>query len=665
MSRSRSERSPSPAPHATVPAEYPEMTFAAITLGIVQGSVMTAAFVYAGLKLGFTLGGSTIAAILGFALLRGVLGRGTIVENNINQTIASGINTSGGGIIFTLPVLYMMGVEFNPWTVGLAAVAGAFLGIAVIIPMRKQMVDFERLRFPSGTAVAAILKSPGAGREKAVLLVSGCLLSLLAVVLVKSKLVPEELPMDWLFDFPAYTQTAIWVSLMNLGAGLLAGRGGLSFAFGGCLAFWFLAPAGVAMGFAPPELSGQPLTDHVYGQWLRPTGIGMLIGGAFMGVVVAFPAMRSAFASLAGAARSGAGGTRDEMPLSAVGFGAAASVAVLFLVAWFGLKDCSVLRALAISLVGSVWIALAGVIVAQCTGLTDISPLSGLSLIAVTILMAMTGGNEVASILVGVAVCVAIAQCADMMQDLKTGFLIGGVPVRQQWVQLGVAWIGPLIAIPVLALLWHVPPVTPGAAKLAIARLDPQVAGRLVRVETRNASGVSSVTAYARPEGASEGEEPVRYRIVLATGAMEKLGEGDAGSALGTVDVKALEKEGGTRGFGPGTKLPAPQAGALQGMVEMVKSGKSDVNRYVTGAIAGALLTLLPVGGLGVMIGLAMYLPFSITLGYGVGCLVAIGLEAVKGPGWTEEKMVPFAAGLIIGEAMTELSYSCWLVFAG
>lgn len=650
---------------AAAPEAYPELTFAAIALGIVQGAVMTAAFVYAGLKLGFTLGGSTIAAILGFALLRGVLGRGTIVENNINQTIASGINTSGGGIIFTLPVLYMMGVEFNPWTVGLAAVAGAFLGITVIIPMRKQMVDFERLRFPSGTAVAAILKSPGAGREKAALLASGCLLSLLAVFLVKAKLVPEEVPLDWLFDFPAYTQSAIWVSLMNLGAGLLAGRGGLSFAFGGCLAFWFLAPAGVAMGFAPAELSGQALTDHVYGQWLRPTGIGMLIGGAFMGVIVAFPAMRGAFASLAGAAKRGVGGTRDEMPLSAVGVGAMVSVVVLFLVAWLGLPDGGVGRALAISLVGSIWIALAGVIVAQCTGLTDISPLSGLSLIAVTILMAMTGGNEVASILVGVAVCVAIAQCADMMQDLKTGFLIGGVPVRQQWIQLAVAWMGPLIAIPVLALLWRVPPVTPGAAKLAVERLDASVAGRLQRVETVNSGGVSQVTAFVTPEGAAAGEAPVRYRIAIGSGAMERLDDGGVATPLGTVDVAALEKAGGTRGFGPGTKLPAPQAGALQGMVEMVKSGRSDVARYLTGAIAGALLTLLPVGGLGVMIGLAMYLPFSITLGYGIGCLIAIGLEAVKGSGWTEEKMVPFAAGLIIGEAMTELSYSCWLVFFG
>ena len=82
---------------------YREVTFAAVALGIVQGILMTMAFVYSGLKLGFTLGGSTVAAIMGFTVLKGVLGKGTILENNINQTIASGINIAGSGVIFTLP----------------------------------------------------------------------------------------------------------------------------------------------------------------------------------------------------------------------------------------------------------------------------------------------------------------------------------------------------------------------------------------------------------------------------------------------------------------------------------------------------------------------------------------------------------------------------------
>ena len=112
-------------------------------------------------------------AILGFALLRGlgrnvfkIEGAGSIVENNINQTVASGVNSASSGVAFTLPALFLLkadGVggigEIDPLPFILSGMAGAFLGIVMIIPLRKQMLEYERLRFPSGIAVAALLKS--------------------------------------------------------------------------------------------------------------------------------------------------------------------------------------------------------------------------------------------------------------------------------------------------------------------------------------------------------------------------------------------------------------------------------------------------------------------------------------------------------------------------
>ena len=100
---------------------YRELTIAASLFGVALGALMTAAFVYIALTLGFTLPGSTVAGILGFAFLRGVLRRGTIVENNINQTIASGVNNASAGIAFTLPALFIIGAAdpqlagFSPW----------------------------------------------------------------------------------------------------------------------------------------------------------------------------------------------------------------------------------------------------------------------------------------------------------------------------------------------------------------------------------------------------------------------------------------------------------------------------------------------------------------------------------------------------------------------
>ncbi|HCT45711.1 MAG TPA: hypothetical protein DF699_10905, partial [Phycisphaerales bacterium] len=175
-----------PEPATPPPAQppYREVTLAAIVLGLIIGAVMNAAITYAGLKIGFTIGGSAIAAVIGFGLLRGILRKGTILETNIVQTIASAVNTPNSGVIFTVPVLLLLGFELSVggldfWLITLACVCGAVLGGAFIIPLRKQMLDIERLRFPSATAVAAILKSPGAGPKKAIVLGIGIVLAML------------------------------------------------------------------------------------------------------------------------------------------------------------------------------------------------------------------------------------------------------------------------------------------------------------------------------------------------------------------------------------------------------------------------------------------------------------------------------------------------------
>ncbi|MCA9580798.1 MAG: OPT/YSL family transporter, partial [Myxococcales bacterium] len=183
---------------ATTTSNYRELTPAAVILGIVQGAVMTAAFVYIGLKLGFGLPGSSVAAIMGFALLRGV-GRGvfgskdsgSIVENNINQTIASGINTASAGVVFTFPALLLLGVDFSPWAIIVSAIAGSFMGIVIIIPLRKQLIEIERLRFPTGIAVASILKSPGAGAGKALVMGGGFAFAVLMTLTTHGGLLPE------------------------------------------------------------------------------------------------------------------------------------------------------------------------------------------------------------------------------------------------------------------------------------------------------------------------------------------------------------------------------------------------------------------------------------------------------------------------------------------
>lgn len=563
---------------------YRELTLVSVLLGVMIGSIMTASFVYIALKLGFGLGGSTVAAILGFAFLKTFVSNSTIIENNINQTIASGVNNASAGVVFTLPALFLMGASFSPWTAILSAIAGTFLGIVIIIPLRKQMIEFERLRFPSGIAVSSLLKSPGAGRKQARLLIQGFLIATAIHIAVEVTQV-YDLDLGAMIGLTPYLPFVLGISFASIGAGLLAGSGGLPFVAGAVLAWWIISPLVFQMDLLPSLqldtlLQGiSDIGDHasqqrllfdfqnqiLYQSMLRPVGIGILIGGALSGVIASFPALKSAIKSLSMVKASSSSGP-EELNVQTLIFGLISAVILLFLSAYFA-SDLGVVNSIIIALVSLCWLILAGLVVAQATGMTDISPLSGMSLIGITLMYFLSGGNEVVAVILGVAVCIGIGQCADMMSDLKAGHLIGAQPRTQQLAQLAVAWVGVPVAVGVLYLLW---------------------------------------------------------------------GDGN--------------------GFGPGTALTAPQGEALEDILTGLSKGEAPLDKYTAGAGIGLVLGVYPISGLGVLIGLAMYLPFSVTLTYAIGCLTSIYLEKKNGNAWIADTIVPLAAGFIIGEALTSIT---------
>lgn len=132
---------------------YPELTWTALIVGYLIGSVICISIGYAALILGFSIEGSELAAILGWGVLRGVLRRTSIVENNINQTIASAVNGASAGMMFSVPALFILeadhpGVaDFDPLVMVLSCITGGVLGLAFVIPLRKQMIDFNRLAY--------------------------------------------------------------------------------------------------------------------------------------------------------------------------------------------------------------------------------------------------------------------------------------------------------------------------------------------------------------------------------------------------------------------------------------------------------------------------------------------------------------------------------------
>jgi uncharacterized oligopeptide transporter (OPT) family protein len=175
------------------------------------------------------------------------------------------------------------------------------------------------------------------------------------------------------------------------------------------------------------------------------------------------PLILSALRSLQEASRArpdGGSAISDEMPIRLLYWAIAVGVVVLVAICFQSVgSEMSLWRAVLMAVLGTLWVWVAGVIVSECLGRTNWSPLSGMTLIAVTILLviARAGMSSPAAILssitIGAAICVAIAQAGDMMLDLKSGYLIGAMPRRQQIAQFIGCWLGPLIVIGLIFVL--------------------------------------------------------------------------------------------------------------------------------------------------------------------------------------------------------------------
>ena len=440
---------------------YPELTWTAVVVGWILGVIIAISIGYAALILGFSIEGSELAAILGFGVLRGILRRKSIIENNIVQTIASGVNGASSGMMFSVPAIFILGYgdQFDPVIMTFGCIAGAFLGIAFIIPLRKHMIDFERLTYPGGVAVATILKSPGAGVHKAIILLGAAAVSAAAHYLTKI-FAFDNWDLGSLIDMPAYMNGIWYLSLMTIGVGFIAGRGGVAFIIGGFVAYWFLSPMLAATGSFPLDAVGAAISDPGQLRLLlyRPLGIGMLIGGAVMGVILAFPLIVSTIRSMQNASKVATGTSADEMPIKMLYFAIVGSAILLAVIAITSVESVGIVRGIGMALLGTLWIWMSGIILSEAIGRTNWSPLSGMTLIGITLLIILTAGMDrgdsiIAAIMVGAATCVAMSQATDLMLDLKTGYLVGATPRMQQMGQFIGAWLGPIVVIVLIFVL--------------------------------------------------------------------------------------------------------------------------------------------------------------------------------------------------------------------
>ena len=442
---------------------YPELTWVAVIVGWILGVIIAVSIGYAALILGFSIEGSELAAILGFGILRGLLRRKSIIENNIVQTIASGVNGASSGMMFSVPAIFLLGYgdQFDPVILTFGCIAGAFLGIAFIIPLRKHMIDYERLTYPGGVAVATILKSPGAGVRKALILVAAALISA-GVHYATIYFGNDNWNLGAQIGMPEFMNGIWYLSLMTIGVGFIAGRGGVAFIIGGFVAYWFISPMLAATDSFPIDAAGQAVSapDTLRVMLYRPFGIGMLIGGAIMGVILAAPLILSAIRSMQKAAKVASGSGNEEMPIKLLYFAVFGALILLCIMAVGSVDSMGIGGGIAMALLGTLWIWMAGIILSEAIGRTNWSPLSGMTLVGITLLIVVTqalgldrADSIVAAIMVGAAMCVAMSQATDLMLDLKTGYLVGATPRMQQMGQFIGAWLGPIVVIFVIFAL--------------------------------------------------------------------------------------------------------------------------------------------------------------------------------------------------------------------
>ncbi len=583
---------------------YPEFTWTAVSVGWAIGILIAISISYAALILGFSIEGSELAAILGWGILRGLMGRTSILENNINQTIASAVNGASSGIMFSVPALFILsktpGLEsvkdFNVPLMVFACIAGAFIGLAFVIPLRKQMIDFQRLPYPGGIAVATILKSPGAGIHKSVLLFGAAIFSALVYLWITElgHVEHKQYNVGEALEIPSRYNLVFFGSLMTIGVGFLSGKGGFWFGAGGFICYWLLSP--LLNLYGAPDMQAVVEVPSRMRQFVyRPSGIGMLIGAAIGGILTAFPLILSAINSLRKSKGSSSGGAgNDEMSIKVLGSGVVLGAVLLVFLAYRSVEGMQIGTAVTMAVLGTIWIWIAGVIVAECIGRTNWSPLSGMTLIAVTILIVIAnrGLNDpqtiVSSMVVGAAICLAVSQASDMMLDLKSGYLVGAIPKRQQLAQFVGAWLGPIVVITLMFVLEK--GATPSPEELAAAKENPT--------------------------------------------AVTEIAEGEVAYGIGSKDY------------------PAAQASALANVISGIVDGDVPTYRYVAGGGLGFLLAISGLGGIGVMVALGFYMPFDIVLTYTIGCLLRVICNRMFGNDFSESKGIPLAAGLIVGEAL-------------
>ena len=459
-----------------IPAEKvtPEFTVTSVIMGVLLAIIFGAANAYLGLRVGMTVSASIPAAVISMGVIRVIMRKDSILESNMVQTIGSAGESLAAGAIFTMPVLFLWakdGVMEQPsmLTISLIALCGGVLGVLFMVPLRNALIVKEHgvLPYPEGTACAEVLLAGEEGGASAATVFAGMGFAALFKFIVDGlKVIPGVMTAK---ISALKTELSAEVYPALIGVGYICGPKIASYMFAGGLVGWFvLIPAIVTFG---GDTILYPATDTIanlyanggasaiWSNYIRYIGAGAVAAGGIISLIKSMPLIISTFADAIRGIKGGKDhtGVRTEQDLDMRFIGA--GVLLMIVIIWL-------LPQIPVTFLGAVLIVLFGfffgAVSSRMVGLVGSSnnPVSGMAiatLLIATLCLKTTGDSGthgmMGAIAIGSVICIIAAMAGDTSQDLKTGYILGATPKKQQIGELIGAVISALTIGGVLILL--------------------------------------------------------------------------------------------------------------------------------------------------------------------------------------------------------------------
>ena len=436
-----------------IPADkiVPEFTVTSVLIGCILAIVFGAANAYLGLLVGMTISASIPAAVISMGIIRVILRRDSILENNLVQTIGSAGESLAAGAIFTLPALFLWAeegkIEFpSILTIFLIALFGGILGVCFMVPLRQALIVEEHgtLPFPEGTACAEVLLAGEEGGSKAGSVFKG--LGIAAVYKFVADgfgVFPSEI--GYAFKGFAGSQIGIQVLPSLAGVGFICGPKISSYMLaGGTLSWFVLMPAialfgGDATIFPATDPISSMAPSDLWNNYIKYIGAGAVAAGGVISLIKTFPLIirtfKQAMKSMSKKhASTNVLRTQEDLPMPLL----LVMILVIVVLIWL-------VPTVPVNPIGALIIVIFGFFFASVSsrmvGLIGSSnnPVSGMAiatLIIATLLLKLTGSDGttgmVGAIAIGGIICIVAAIAGDTSQDLKTGFIVGATPKKQQ-----------------------------------------------------------------------------------------------------------------------------------------------------------------------------------------------------------------------------------------